>query len=138
MSVQPGNYRIQNVGAHTYMDMFSGWSAQGTRIAGWWDNDNLNQLWQFEPVGNDTWKLLNAASGTYALAPIHALNKGLVGGTPPDLFTFIDSDGSYQIKLADEPLVLYLANGLDDTQVTLQAADGGDDNQFWYLHPATN
>lgn len=62
-----------------------------------------------------------------------------------------------RIKLADEPLVLYLANGLDDTQVsiqvstssvpslsdrprqvTLQAADGGDDNQFWYLHPATN
>ncbi|EED85761.1 predicted protein [Postia placenta Mad-698-R] len=72
-------------------------------------------VWQFEPVDNK-WRLLNAASGTYMLAPDHTINEGVVGGTPPDVFTFIDSDGSYQIQLVDEPLVLYLGDSTDGTQ----------------------
>ncbi|KAF9810407.1 hypothetical protein IEO21_06944 [Rhodonia placenta] len=143
MSIHPGDYRIQNVGFGNYADLLDGSSAQGTIVQGWTNAGNLNQLvrhnghrrWQFEAVNDNTWKLLNAASGTYMLAPVHAINEGVVGGTPPDVFTLIDSDGSYQIQLVDEPLVLYLGDSTDGTQIVLQAADGGDNNQFWYLHP---
>lgn len=44
MSVQPGNYRVQNVAFGTYMDMFAGSSAWGTRITGWAGGNNLHQL----------------------------------------------------------------------------------------------
>lgn len=62
-----------------------------------------------------------------------------------------------RIKLADEALVLYLANGDDATQVrlsmslhmpcdvaerrkqvTLQVADGSSNNQFWYMHSVSS
>ncbi|OSX68072.1 carbohydrate-binding module family 13 protein [Postia placenta MAD-698-R-SB12] len=143
MTIKPGNYRIQNVGTGTYVDLAGGSSAQDTKVQGYTNAENLNQLvrhnehryWQFEKVGDNKWKILNAASGTYILAPVHAINQAVVGGTPPDVFTFIDSDGSYQIKLVDESLVLYLGSSEDTTPVVLQAADGGDNNQFWYLHP---
>ncbi|KAF9818472.1 hypothetical protein IEO21_02710 [Rhodonia placenta] len=145
MPIKPGNYRIQNVGTGNYVDLAGGSSAQDTKVQGWANADNLNQLvrhnehrhWQFEKVGDNKWKILNAASGTYILVPVHAINQGVVGGTPPDVFTLIDSDGSYQIKLLGEALVLYLGSSVNYTQIILQAADGGDNNQFWYLHPVT-
>ncbi|OSX68051.1 carbohydrate-binding module family 13 protein, partial [Postia placenta MAD-698-R-SB12] len=146
MTILPGSYRIENIGFQNYMDLAGGSSAQGTVVQGYTDAQNLNQLtyihsivssliqWTVEPVAcisDNAWKIMNAASGTYAVAPVHAVNQGIVGGMPPDTFTFIDNDGWYQIKLADESLVLYLANGDDATQV----ADGSSNNQFWYMHP---
>ncbi|EED84751.1 predicted protein [Postia placenta Mad-698-R] len=128
MSIQAGNYRIQNVGIGNYVDLAGGSSIQGTRVQGWTNANNLNQLvrhnerrcWQFEPVNDNTWKLLNAASGTYMLGPVHAINEGVVGGTPPDELCSSTPTGRItRVKL----------------QIVLQAADGGDNNQFWYLHP---
>lgn len=138
MTILPGSYRIENIGFQNYMDLAGGSSAQGTVVQGYTDAQNLNQLWTVEPVAcisDNAWKIMNAASGTYAVAPVHAVNQGIVGGMPPDTFTFIDNDGWYQIKLADESLVLYLANGDDATQVTLQVADGSSNNQFCCFVP---
>ncbi|OSX68056.1 carbohydrate-binding module family 13 protein [Postia placenta MAD-698-R-SB12] len=130
MSIQAGNYRIQNVGIGNYVDLAGGSSIQGTRVQGWTNANNLNQLWQFEPVNDNTWKLLNAASGTYMLGPVHAINEGVVGGTPPDELCSSTPTGRIRFNSSTS-----LFCSRVKLQIVLQAADGGDNNQFWYLHP---
>lgn len=137
MPVQAGTYLVQNVATGNVLNLNGGSSIQNTQVTGWaqaippWIND---ELWQLEPAGDNMWNLLNSRSGTYLRAPIHADNQGLVGGTPPDVFEFTDFDGSYQIGVTDEPLVLYLADDENGTPVVLQVANYADNGQFWYMH----
>ncbi|OJA12299.1 hypothetical protein AZE42_08737 [Rhizopogon vesiculosus] len=137
-----GTYRLRSAKfPNQLLDLCTGSAAPGTTVIGHINNYvTQNMLWTLQVIDplNKIVRLINVASGTFAYGQDASKPDTQVMGGPnamPWKIAPRNNLGEYSIQTTDGQFACSLANGNDNTLITLQRVDGNESSQGWIFCP---